>query len=174
MAHILSKRFPEDVVRKIASNVSDLNIHDRLTSIHRYPGRGHSTWRGVHEEMMWRDTHRYSCTYHFCEISSCNCYHRFPGFLLRRVDSGAWLPGLGESRAAERLEYPTQQAGLLEQDFAPTPAVWIDFEAQEMGTMESMTPIVYAGGEPDIQGWTGDDELNMYMALVSSEPPFSQ
>ena len=127
--------FPEEVVCKIVTNAADLSMQERLKK----------GWSLVHDEMMWRDTHHYSCTYHFCDVKECGCYRRFPGFLLRRVDAGVWLPGQGETREIEEIERNQEGATHTrwETDNA-SHAVWIDFEANEMGMLNSMVPVVQA------------------------------
>ena len=102
-------------------------------------------WSLVHDEMMWRDTHHYSCTYHFCDVKECECYRRFPGFLLRRVDAGVWLPGEGETREIEEIELNQEGATHTRWETDDTShAVWIDFEANEVGMLNSMVPVVQA------------------------------
>ena len=118
--------FPEEVVCKIVTNAADLSMQERLKK----------GWSLVHDEMMWRETHHYSCTHHFCDVKECGCYRRFPGFLLRRVDAGVWLPGQGETR---EIEDPLPS---VYDDVSH--AIWIDFEANEMGMLNSMIPVVQA------------------------------
>jgi hypothetical protein len=136
--------FPEEVVCKIVTNAADLSMRERLKK----------GWSLVHDEMMWRDTHHYSCTHHFCDVKECGCYRRFPGFLLRRVDAGVWLPGQGETREHEVVSPTTNGAGThtrWEPD-VEAQAIWIDFEANEIGMLNSMTPVV--------QSWHGFEEAS--------------
>ena len=119
MAYTMMTCLPCDVVTKIVDRGAELKLKERLKK----------GWGLIHDEMMWRECHEYSCTHHFCEVSECGCYRRYPGFLLRRVDSGAWLPGAGETREREGENEPEMSN-----------AVWFDFEANEMGLLGSMTP----------------------------------
>ena len=119
---------PEEVVCKIVTYAADLSIGDRLRK----------GWSLVHHEMMWRETHHYSCTYHFCDVKECGCYRRFPGFLLRRVDAEVWLPGQGETRKIPGWHVGQEWGEDLGEE---RQAVWIDFEANEMGMLNSMTPV---------------------------------
>ena len=100
MAYTMKTSLPCEVVSKIVHLGSELKMKERLKN----------GWAIIHDEMMWRESHVYSCAHHFCDVQDCNCYHRYPGFLLRRVDSGAWLPGLGETRL--RTHIPTAHKAL--------------------------------------------------------------
>ena len=119
MAYTMMNCLPCDVVTNIVDRGVDLKVKDRLKK----------GWGLIHDEMMWRETHEYSCAHHFCGVNECGCYRRYPGFLLRRVDSGAWLPGAGETREREGENEPEMSN-----------AVWFDFEANEMGILNSMIP----------------------------------
>ena len=44
-------------------------------------------WKEIHDEMNWRGGHADSCDFHRCPVQNCTCYHKFPGFLLRRVNT---------------------------------------------------------------------------------------
>ena len=119
MAYTLMTCLPCELVTKIVDRGAELRLKERLKK----------GWGLIHDEMMWRECHDYSCAHHFCDVSECGCYRRYPGFLLRRVDSGAWLPGAGETREREGENEPEMSN-----------AVWFDFEANEMGLLGSMTP----------------------------------
>ena len=127
MAYTMMTCLPCDVVTKIVERGAELKLKDRLKK----------GWGLIHDEMMWRETHEYSCTHHFCDASECECYQRYPGFLLRRVDSGAWLPGLGETR------HGPGGGNVVENIPEVSNAVWLDFEANEMGLLGSMTPLEF-------------------------------
>ena len=94
MAYTLMTCLPCELVTKIVDRGAELKLKERLKK----------GWGLIHDEMMWRECHEYSCAHHFCEVSECGCYRRYPGFLLRRVDSGAWLPGAGETREIEQMD----------------------------------------------------------------------
>ena len=127
MAYTMMTCLPCEVVAKIVDRGSELKLKERLKK----------GWGLIHDEMMWRETHEYSCTHHFCEVNECGCYRRYPGFLLRRVDAGVWLPGQGETREIEQMDV----AGHMRAETDDTShAVWFDFEANEMGLLGSMTP----------------------------------
>ena len=114
MAYTMITCMPCEVVASIVDRGAEQKMNERLRK----------GWGLIHEEMMWRGRHEYSCTHHYCDVSECGCYHRYPGFLLRRVDSGVWLPGEGEIRG-EWLE---------EGEINETPnAVWFDFASRTMG-----------------------------------------
>lgn len=123
MAYSLLTCMPCEVVSKIVDRGSEVVLKERLKK----------GWGLIHDEMMWRESHEYSCTHHFCQVNECGCYQRYPGFLLRRVDSGVWLPGAGETREALHI--------LGENEPEISNAVWFDFEAGEMGVLSSMIPI---------------------------------
>jgi len=120
MAYTMMTCMPCEVVSKIVDRGAELNMKERLKK----------GWGLIHDEMMWRETHEYSCPHHFCDVKDCGCYQRYPGFLLRRVDSGAWLAGAGETRELDG------------DDSMPvlSNAIWFDFEANEMGLLSSMIP----------------------------------
>ena len=120
MAYSLLTCLPCDVAKKIVDRGSELLLKERLKK----------GWGLIHDEMMWRESHHYSCTYHFCDVAECGCYTRYPGFLLRRVDARVWLAGEGETRFCARLEAAEVSN-----------AIWIDFDANEMGLMNSMVPV---------------------------------
>ena len=125
MAYTMKTCLPCEVVSKIVQLGSELKMKERLKN----------GWAIIHDEMMWRESHVYSCAHHFCDVQDCNCYHRFPGFLLRRVDSGAWLPGLGETRYG--LDHRHAQWNQPE----VSNAIWFDLEANEMGLLNSNIPV---------------------------------
>ena len=134
MAYTMMTCLPCEVVAKIVDRGSELKLKERLKK----------GWGLIHDEMMWRETHEYSCIHHSCWYSGamkkadeCGCYRRYPGFLLRRVDSGAWLPGAGETRAVPAGAAHSESEGEWE---GQANAVWFDFEANEMGLLGSMTP----------------------------------
>ena len=108
MAYSLLTCLPCDVAKKIVDRGSELLLKERLKK----------GWGLIHDEMMWRESHHYSCTYHFCDVAECGCYTRYPGFLLRRVDARVWLAGEGETRFCARLEAAEVSN-----------AIWIDFDA---------------------------------------------
>lgn len=140
MAYTMMTCLPCEVVTKIIERGAELKLKERLKK----------GWGLIHDEMMWRESHEYSCTHHFCEVNECGCYRRYPGFLLRRVDSGAWLPGAGETRAVPVGATPAEnEEGEIEPDMSN--AVWFDLEANEMGLLSSMVPIWNDDWYNDIQ-----------------------
>ena len=84
----MAMNLPFEIISRILNMNSEIIISDRTTS----------GWGLVHDEMMWRATHMHTCCSHYCDVSHCKCYTRYPGFLLRRVDADVWLPGEGETR----------------------------------------------------------------------------
>lgn len=122
MAYSLLTCMPCEVVKKIVDRGSEVVLKERLKK----------GWGVIHDEMMWRESHHYSCTYHFCDVAECGCYTRYPGFLLRRVDARIWLAGQGETRELEAGEWIPEVSN----------AIWIDFNANEMGLMNSMIPVI--------------------------------
>jgi hypothetical protein len=126
MAYTLTSILPETVVGKIVERTTELETKRRLNN----------GWKLVHDEMMWREGHVYSCTHHMCDVDECGCYRRYPGFLLRRVDSGIWLPGEGETRILNPA-LPIE----IDQNMMNDPAIWIDFETNEMGILNDLNPI---------------------------------
>tara|TARA_E500000178_G_scaffold308012_1_gene321362 strand:- start:342 stop:797 length:456 start_codon:yes stop_codon:yes gene_type:complete len=135
MAHLLTHRFPSEICEKITTNISEINIKERLKK----------GWSLIHDEIDWRDGHHYCCTYHFCDVQECGCYRRFPGLLLRRVDSGAWIPGRGETRIAEvDPTEPADAPAVDEPDGLLGPAIWVDTNANEIGLLSNMVPVIEA------------------------------
>ena len=132
MAHLLSNRFPSEICEKITTNISDIKMKDRLRS----------GWSLIHDEIEWREGHHYCCTYHFCDVQECGCYSRYPGLLLRRVAAGVWIPGQGETRIAEVTEVAPTQPGETEDQLGQ--AIWIDTDANEIGLLNNMTPVIEA------------------------------
>tara|TARA_A100001015_G_scaffold224262_1_gene252823 strand:- start:50 stop:481 length:432 start_codon:yes stop_codon:yes gene_type:complete len=131
MAYTMMTCLPCEVVTHIVDRGAELKLKDRLKK----------GWALIHDEMMWRDTHHYSCTYHFCDVNECGCYRRFPGFLLRRVEAGVWLAGEGETRQIEEVSQTDNHATHTRWETDNTShAVWIDYEANEMGLLSSMIP----------------------------------
>jgi hypothetical protein len=86
---------PLEIVSRIINMKSEIIVSDRMKS----------GWRMIHDEMMWRSTHMHTCCAHYCDVSQCDCYTRYPGFLLRRVDADVWLPGEGETRISDAFNY---------------------------------------------------------------------
>jgi len=124
MAYLLRARLPDDVIFKITKDCFGVFMKERMAK----------GWSKIHDEMMWRNKHHYSCTHHFCDVSECNCYRRFPFYLLRHVDANCWACGKGETRQAF-----CPALDMVETEGSP--AIWIDFDANEIGMMNSMTSI---------------------------------
>jgi len=131
MAYTMMTCLPCDVVTKIVDRGAELKLKERLKQ----------GWGLIHDEMMWRDTHEYSCPHHCCVTDSCNCYRRYPGFLLRRVDSGVWLSGHGETRQMQVWREGSWADELYDDlESQPNGALWFDFETNEAGHLRSLIP----------------------------------
>ena len=156
---VLLKVFPEDVVKHIEVFYSGLMVRDRMKQ----------GWESVYSEMSWRRTHMYTCCIHLCDVRDCNCYTEYPGYLLRRVDANEWVHGTrrrenttqyallsavinsDESDQNESEEYEYDNLILNVEDANETTeqpnngAWWIDRTVDEVGSMNSMLPIVNIG-----------------------------
>ena len=58
-----------------------LSVSQRLTN----------GWNDIHNEMSVHARTVDTCYFHGCSTQNCNCYRKFPSFLLRRVNSN-WTP----------------------------------------------------------------------------------
>lgn len=116
----------------------------------------------------------YTCCIHLCDVRDCNCYTEYPGYLLRRVDANEWVHGTrrrenttqyallsavinsdesdqNESDQNESEEYEYDNLILNVEDANETTeqpnngAWWIDRTVDEVGSMNSMLPIVNIG-----------------------------
>ena len=148
----LLKVFPEDIVKHIEVYYTGLVVIDRLEK----------GWEAVHSEMSWRSNHTYFCCIHFCNTCECNCYTEYPGYLLRRVDANEWIPG-SILRCENTRQYALLSAVIRNDDdeyddlilnveganttteHPNNGAWWIDHTLNEVGSMNSMLPIVNIG-----------------------------
>ena len=149
---VLLKVFPEDVVKHIEVFYSGLMVRDRMKQ----------GWESVYSEMSWRRTHMYTCCIHLCDVRDCNCYTEYPGYLLRRVDANEWIPG-SILRCENTRQYALLSAVIRNDDdeyddlilnveganttteHPNNGAWWIDDTLNEVGSMNSMLPIVNIG-----------------------------
>jgi hypothetical protein len=97
MSIALLSIFPQDVAQQVNGYAIQLSVSQRLTN----------GWKDIHDEMSWRGGHADSCDFHWCKVDTCTCYHKFPGFLLRRVNSN-WIPVNGTIIPTAMLELETQ------------------------------------------------------------------
>ena len=89
---------PQDVAQQVNGYTIQLSVTQRLAN----------GWKEIHEEMSWRGGHADSCDFHWCPVQNCTCYHKFPGFLLRRVNSN-WIPMNGTIMPSAMLELESQE-----------------------------------------------------------------
>ena len=97
MSLALLSILPQDVAQQVNGYTIQLSVTQRLTN----------GWKEIHEEMSWRGGHADSCDFHWCPVQNCTCYHKFPGFLLRRVNSN-WIPMNGTIMPSAMLELESQ------------------------------------------------------------------
>jgi hypothetical protein len=98
MSIALLSIFPQDVAQQVNGYAIQLSVSQRLTN----------GWKDIHDEMSWRGGHADSCDFHWCKVDTCTCYHKFPGFLLRRVNSN-WIPMNGTIMPSAMLEVAREQ-----------------------------------------------------------------
>ena len=89
---------PQDVAQQVNGYTIQLSVTQLLAN----------GWKEIHEEMSWRGGHADSCDFHWCPVQNCTCYHKFPGFLLRRVNSN-WIPMNGTIMPSAMLELESQE-----------------------------------------------------------------
>jgi hypothetical protein len=97
MSLALLSILPQDVAQQVNGYAIQLSVTQRLAN----------GWKEIHEEMSWRGGHADSCDFHWCPVQNCTCYHKFPGFLLRRVNSN-WIPMNGTIMPSAMLELESQ------------------------------------------------------------------
>ena len=97
MALALLSVLPQDVAQQVNGYAIQLSVTQRLAN----------GWKEIHDEMNWRGGHADSCDFHWCPVQNCTCYHKFPGFLLRRVNSN-WIPVNGTIMPSAMLELESQ------------------------------------------------------------------
>ena len=97
MSLALLSILPQDVAQQVNGYTIQLSVTQRLAK----------GWKEIHEEMNWRGGHADSCDFHWCPVQNCTCYHKFPGFLLRRVNSN-WIPMNGTIMPSAMLELESQ------------------------------------------------------------------
>ena len=97
MALALLSVLPQDVAQQVNGYAIQLSVTQRLAN----------GWKEIHDEMNWRGGHADSCDFHWCPVQNCTCYHKFPGFLLRRVNSN-WIPMNGTIMPSAMLELESQ------------------------------------------------------------------
>ena len=97
MSLALLSILPQDVAQQVNGYTIQLSVTQRLAS----------GWKEIHDEMNWRGGHADSCDFHWCPVQNCTCYHKFPGFLLRRVNSN-WIPMNGTIMPSAMLELESQ------------------------------------------------------------------
>lgn len=97
MSLALLSILPQDVAQQVNGYAIQLSVTQRLAN----------GWKEIHEEMNWRGGHADSCDFHWCPVQNCTCYHKFPGFLLRRVNSN-WIPMNGTIMPSAMLELESQ------------------------------------------------------------------
>ena len=97
MALALLSVLPQDVAQQVNGYAIQLSVSQRLAK----------GWKEIHDEMNWRGGHADSCDFHWCPVQNCTCYHKFPGFLLRRVNSN-WIPMNGTIMPSAMLELESQ------------------------------------------------------------------
>ena len=97
MALALLSILPQDVAQQVNGYTIQLSVTQRLAN----------GWKEIHDEMNWRGGHADSCDFHWCPVQNCTCYHKFPGFLLRRVNSN-WIPMNGTIMPSAMLELESQ------------------------------------------------------------------
>ena len=97
MSLALLSILPQDVAQQVNGYAIQLSVTQRLAN----------GWKEIHDEMNWRGGHADSCDFHWCPVQNCTCYHKFPGFLLRRVNSN-WIPMNGTIMPSAMLELESQ------------------------------------------------------------------
>ena len=97
MSLALLSILPQDVAQQVNGYTIQLSVTQRLAN----------GWKEIHDEMNWRGGHADSCDFHWCPVQNCTCYHKFPGFLLRRVNSN-WIPMNGTIMPSAMLELESQ------------------------------------------------------------------
>ena len=98
MSLALLSILPQDVAQQVNGYTIQLSVTQRLTN----------GWKEIHEEMSWRGGCTDSCDFHWCPVQNCTCYCKFPGFLLRRVNSN-WIPVNGTIMPSAMLELESQE-----------------------------------------------------------------
>ena len=97
MSLALLSILPQDVAQQVNGYAIQLSVTQRLTN----------GWKEIHEEMSWRGGCTDTCNFHWCAVENCTCYCKFPGFLLRRVNSN-WIPVNGTIMPSAMLELESQ------------------------------------------------------------------
>lgn len=97
MSLALLSILPQDVAQQVNGYTIQLSVTQRLAN----------GWKEIHEEMSWRGGCTDSCDFHWCPVQNCTCYCKFPGFLLRRVNSN-WIPMNGTIMPSAMLELESQ------------------------------------------------------------------
>ena len=97
MSLALLSILPQDVAQQVNGYTIQMSVSQRLAN----------GWKEIHEEMNWRGGHADSCDFHWCPVQNCTCYCKFPGFLLRRVNSN-WIPMNGTIMPSAMLELESQ------------------------------------------------------------------
>jgi hypothetical protein len=98
MSLALLSILPQDVAQQVNGYTIQLSVTQRLAK----------GWKEIHEEMNWRGGCTDSCDFHWCPVQNCTCYCKFPGFLLRRVNSN-WIPMNGTIMPSAMLELESQE-----------------------------------------------------------------
>jgi hypothetical protein len=112
MALALLSVLPQDVAQQVNGFTIQLSVTQRLAN----------GWKEIHDEMNWRGGHADSCDFHWCSVHNCTCYHKFPGFLLRRVNSN-WIPMNGTIVPSAMLELESQATQEEYWDQMDTPSI---------------------------------------------------
>lgn len=97
MSLALLSILPQDVAQQVNGYTIQLSVTQRLAN----------GWKEIHEEMSWRGGCTDSCDFHWCPVQNCTCYCKFPGFLLRRVNSN-WITMNGTIMPSAMLELESQ------------------------------------------------------------------
>ena len=98
MSLALLSILPQDVAQQVNGYAIQLSVTQRLAN----------GWKEIHEEMSWRGGCTDTCNFHWCAVQNCTCYCKFPGFLLRRVNSN-WIPMNGTIIPSAMLELESQE-----------------------------------------------------------------
>lgn len=98
MSLALLSILPQDVAQQVNGYTIQLSVTQRLAN----------GWKEIHEEMSWRGGCTDTCNFHWCAVENCTCYCKFPGFLLRRVNSN-WIPMNGTIMPSAMLELESQE-----------------------------------------------------------------
>jgi len=108
MSLALLSILPQDVAQLVNGYTIQLSVSQRLAKrVFSTRSTRSSTWKEIHDEMSWRGGHADSCDFHWCPVQNCTCYCKFPGFLLRRVNSN-WIPMNGTIMPSAMLELESQ------------------------------------------------------------------